>query len=69
MQTTCLTCGADLPEGARFCPQCGARVRSERPAFYPVTVVFVDLAGYTRLVHSRTLEEVAEITDRFFFDR
>jgi len=29
---TCRTCGADIPDGANFCPQCGARLSPTTPA-------------------------------------
>src|SRR5215212_9128585 len=48
--TTCSTCGAELPEGARFCAFCGTAVApssaitEERRT---VTILFVDLVGFT----------------------
>ncbi len=62
----CPFCQAALPEGARFCPACGQRVEKIRESLLPVTVLYVDLCGYTRLVQSRSPEEVSEITERFF---
>jgi class 3 adenylate cyclase len=49
--SACRTCGATLPEGARFCPSCGAATESgeatrERKV---ATVLFVDLVGSTEL--------------------
>ena len=54
--TTCPSCGADTPDGARFCPSCGhvlagAGTGDERRV---VTVVFGDLVGFTAL--SETLD-------------
>jgi class 3 adenylate cyclase/tetratricopeptide (TPR) repeat protein len=49
---TCSACAADLPDGARFCPSCGAST-SGRPAptthaeRRPVTVLFADAVGST----------------------
>ena len=47
----CSGCGADPPEGARFCPACGTPV--EAPAEQTreeerriVTILFVDLVGF-----------------------
>ena len=53
--TTCERCGQPLPEGARFCPNCGQPVGlAEVGERKVVTVVFVDLVGSTRL--SATLD-------------
>lgn len=30
---TCKRCGAELPEGAQFCPQCGASTTARREEF------------------------------------
>ncbi|HET9724683.1 MAG TPA: adenylate/guanylate cyclase domain-containing protein [Actinomycetota bacterium] len=46
----CPTCGADLPAGARFCPFCGHPLEARPPAAEErrtVTIVFVDLVGFT----------------------
>lgn len=32
MATNCAVCGADVPDGAQFCPQCGARVNGPATA-------------------------------------
>lgn len=37
-----------------------------RDMYIPVTVLYVDLSGYTRMVQTRSPEEVAEAMDRFF---
>lgn len=54
----CNECGHALPEGSRFCPQCGQRVDPYRGRYHPVTVLFVDLSGYTRLMLSHTPEHL-----------
>ena len=53
--TVCAACGHELPEGAKFCLECGAPVA---PAAAPreqrktVTVLFCDVAGSTELGES-----------------
>ena len=32
LRTTCVSCGADIPESAQYCPQCGARQNTSGPA-------------------------------------
>ncbi|TMK22967.1 MAG: tetratricopeptide repeat protein, partial [Actinobacteria bacterium] len=65
--TACPRCGADIPNGARFCPSCGlslvAEPRSERRV---VTVLFGDLTGFTELSERLDAEEVKSIVDRAF---
>ena len=62
----CGTCGSALPDGARFCPECG------RPRFAPAderriaTVLFADLVGFTRLSEHRDPEQVKAMLDRCF---
>jgi class 3 adenylate cyclase len=65
---TCATCGAPVPEGARFCPTCAAPVRtgpdqSERKL---ATVVFADLVGSTELGGSQDPERTRAMLDRFY---
>lgn len=66
--TTCATCGAALPEAARFCPTCAAPVethpdRSERKF---ATVVFADLVGSTELGGSQDPERTRALLERFY---
>ena len=56
----CPTCGAAMPEGFRFCGQCG-RALAATLAPGPgdlVTIVFTDLQGYTTFA-SRHREEMS----------
>jgi len=65
---TCSVCGGLLPEGARFCPACGAAVAmplgtQERKM---VTVLFADLVDSTRLGQRLDPERTREVLGRFF---
>jgi class 3 adenylate cyclase/tetratricopeptide (TPR) repeat protein len=64
----CGVCGAPLPEGARFCPNCGAVVAGpltteERKV---VTVLFADLVNSTGLAQRLDPERSREVLRRFF---
>ena len=64
----CVVCGELLPEGARFCPNCGALVATplgteERKV---VTVLFADLVDSTGLGRRLDPERAREVLSRFF---
>jgi len=64
----CQVCGQPLPEGARFCPNCGALVArllgtEERKM---VTILFADLVDSTGLAQSLDPERAREVMSRFF---
>ncbi|HEX6422471.1 MAG TPA: adenylate/guanylate cyclase domain-containing protein [Acidimicrobiales bacterium] len=63
---TCSTCGAEVPDGARFCPTCGADLHVRGDERRVVTVVFADLVGFTALSEHRDPEEVKRLVDRCF---
>ena len=65
---TCLTCGADLPEGARFCPRCGSPVQSVAEAVERriVTVLFADLVDSTSTARRLDPERAREVLTAFF---
>jgi len=67
LMATCASCGATLPDGARFCPSCGLEVvpsvGEERRV---VTVVFADLVGYTALSEHLDPERVKRLIDASF---
>jgi class 3 adenylate cyclase/tetratricopeptide (TPR) repeat protein len=58
-----------MPDGARFCPSCGAPQRVEAIASEErriVTVLFADLVGFTTLSEHRDPESVKRLVDRIF---
>jgi len=61
----CSTCGTRNPPGMRFCGMCGSRlerqltVRERRR----VSVLFVDLAGFSSLTHGLDPEELRDLAD------
>jgi class 3 adenylate cyclase/tetratricopeptide (TPR) repeat protein len=65
---TCQVCGEPVPEGARFCPNCGTPVGAplateERKM---VTVLFADLVDSTGLAQRLDAERAREILGWFF---
>jgi class 3 adenylate cyclase/tetratricopeptide (TPR) repeat protein len=66
----CATCGADNPEGNRFCGGCGTPLGAapSRPVAEErkvVTALFCDLAGFTALSESADPEDVDEMLTRY----
>jgi len=65
---TCTVCGRPLPEGARFCPNCGAvvgtRLGTEERKM--VTVLFADLVDSTGLAQRLDPERARDVLGRFF---
>ncbi len=66
--SSCASCGADLPESARFCPACGTPV--ETPAAVEerklATVLFADLVGSTSGADREDPERTRARLDRFY---
>src|SRR2546428_13401723 len=65
----CAQCGLELPEGARFCPSCGAAVEAAPPAVDErklATVLFADLVGSTALGPSQDPERTRATLARFY---
>src|SRR6202163_1294442 len=65
---TCEVCGRPLPDGARFCPNCGASVgplvgTEERKV---VTVLFADIVDSTGLGARLDAERARELLGQFF---
>src|SRR4051794_13084178 len=78
MTAGCPRCGAVLTPGKRFCRECGSPVGTGPPAPAAtaaaqhvaerrvVSVLFVDLVGFTPLSESRDAEQVRELLSRYF---
>ncbi|MGH2672164.1 MAG: adenylate/guanylate cyclase domain-containing protein, partial [Actinomycetota bacterium] len=66
-QTSCERCGEPIPEGARFCPNCGLAVGAPPPEERKVvTVIFVDLVGSSRLSTQLDPERYREVVAAFY---
>src|SRR5438045_4568069 len=68
MVRACAVCGLPIPEGARYCPNCGAAVGPlvETEERKMVTVLFTDLVNSTGLAQRFDAERAREILGRFF---
>ncbi|HEU5421330.1 MAG TPA: adenylate/guanylate cyclase domain-containing protein [Streptosporangiaceae bacterium] len=67
---TCLACQSSVPDGARFCPQCGSAVASAaaapRELRKTVTVLFCDMADSTALSGRLDPESLREVMVRYY---
>ena len=63
---TCPACGAPVPEGARFCPECGQRLIAAADERRLVTVLMADLVGFTALSAGSDPEQVKRLVDACF---
>jgi class 3 adenylate cyclase/tetratricopeptide (TPR) repeat protein len=63
---TCPACGAPVPEGARFCSECGQRLVVAADERRLVTVLMADLVGFTALSAGSDPEQVKRLVDACF---
>ena len=70
--TTCSSCGAEYPEGFKFCGNCGSPLDTARPGDFVaeerrvVTALFCDLIGFTATSEYADPEDVAKMTAAYF---
>jgi class 3 adenylate cyclase/tetratricopeptide (TPR) repeat protein len=67
--SVCAACGHEIPEGAKFCPECGASLTAApapREQRKTVTVLFCDVAGSTELGESADPEALRALLARYF---
>ena len=62
----CVTCNADVPAKARFCPACGARLTPSRETRKVVSVLFCDWVGSTRLGERLDAESLRRVQTAYF---
>ncbi|MCU1453453.1 MAG: hypothetical protein JWN46_1599 [Acidimicrobiales bacterium] len=62
----CPACGVPVPEGARFCSDCGREIRPQSDERRVVTVLFGDLVGFTSLSERLDPEHLKNLVDRCF---
>jgi class 3 adenylate cyclase len=67
MAASCDRCGAEAPEAARFCANCGAPLALPAGAERKLaTLLFCDLVGSTELAASLDPEELRQVLGRYF---
>src|SRR3546814_11732791 len=62
----CTSCSAEVPSGARFCPECGQDLRLRGDERRVVTVLFAGLVGYTSMSERRDPQQVKNLVDGCF---
>jgi hypothetical protein len=67
---TCASCGFSNPSGHRFCGGCGSKLDEVSPSALAerrfVSVLFVDLVGFTPFSEGRDSEDVRAMLARYF---
>ena len=69
--TACPNCGAENPDGARFCNACGSPLPESAPTVAgevrkTVTVIFCDVTGSTALGEKIDPESLRQVMSRYF---
>jgi class 3 adenylate cyclase/tetratricopeptide (TPR) repeat protein len=67
--STCPSCGAENPDGFRFCGSCGAALEEAAPTREirkTVTVLFCDVTGSTALGERLDSESLRRVMERYF---
>src|SRR4029079_18930548 len=62
----CVVCGSDLPEGARFCPACGAEQNAPQEERKRVSLLCVDIVGSTSRADGADPEDVRDRNQLYF---
>jgi class 3 adenylate cyclase/tetratricopeptide (TPR) repeat protein len=62
----CVVCGSELPDGARFCPSCGAEQTAPQEERKLVSVLFVDIVGSTARADGADPEDVRDRNQLYF---
>src|SRR3954453_11413154 len=63
---SCVACGSDVPDGARFCPACGAEQTASQEERKLVSVLFVDIVGSTARADGADPEDVRDRNQLYF---
>src|SRR3954471_1810235 len=63
---SCVVCGSDLPDGARFCPACGAEQTAPQEERKLVSVLFVDIVGSTARADGADPEDVRDRNQLYY---
>src|SRR5215470_14504463 len=63
---SCPACGVPVPEGARFCSECGQRLVAAPDERRLVTVLMADLVGFTAMSAASDPEQVKLLVDHCF---
>lgn len=76
LEAACPECGHENPADHRFCGACGAQLGGEAPVAAPtaprsterrvVTVLFIDLVGFTAFSEHRDPEDVRALITEYF---
>jgi class 3 adenylate cyclase/tetratricopeptide (TPR) repeat protein len=61
-----MNCGSDLPDGARFCPACGAEQAAPQEERKLVSILFVDMVGSTTRADGADPEDVRDRNQLYF---